>query len=363
MAAPEPNTDPPHWFWRGVQSAIFYYVSCSPCIEFQHKKQRRQEAKVTKQETVNQQPGLRRPPRAFETNEEWKEELLMGPGPPKGWQPHPWVKEAQKKNIKRKSGDHKEEEAPMGRPSHERRISAAFENVKDTLRVLHPEKWNWKRYDREDEWLGGLSTTVTRAWDKLAASVGHMGEEPNSQTHTGRKRANTNESDNFDYTRLHHPPVNDLHPPVVSSLPLNTNEAAWMVLPPPSAAVMAGKKPPMEETETRKPLCVIGRRPPVAAPASSIRPHSPGGGTIETSSIEVWDATSVQSDESVDVTPPPRVEVKKRSPDMFATLETMSDTEMFKLRPEPRARPASWQFHYVIPSPSPLPSPAAAVHV
>lgn len=353
MAAPSPNTDPPHWFWRGVQSAIFYYVSCAPILEFQHKKQRRKEAKRAEKDVVAQQPGLIQQPRAFQTNPQWTEEVLLGPGPPKGWEPHAFLRDSRKKS-KRSPGNEPRKEAPSRRPSYEHRISNALENVKGTLRSsLHPEHWNWKRYDREDEFLGSFSTTMTRMWDKVATSVGHGTEEPNAGLQL--KRTRTDESDKVDYSRGHVPAVNDLHPPVVSQLPARREEVAWMILPPPSAAVMNGSKPPMEETAHRKPLCIIGRPAPEAKAPT---PEPADDSSVTTSDIEIWDAASVDSEKSMTATPsPPRLEVQKRSPNMF---DTLSDTEMFKVRPIPRSRPASWQFHYVIP---PMPSPPASVHV
>ncbi|ETN42862.1 uncharacterized protein HMPREF1541_02020 [Cyphellophora europaea CBS 101466] len=347
MAAPLPNTDPPHWFWRGVQSAIFYYVSCAPILEFKHKQQRRKEAKSAQNEVVTQQPGIVQQPRAFQTNPQWTEEVLLGPGPPKGWEPHAMLRDAKKK-LKRSANDEKDKDVERVRPPHERKISNALENVKGTLRSsLHPEGWNWKRYDREDEFLGAFSNTMTRMWDKMAASVGHNSDDP-AATGLALKRAKTDETDQIDYSRGHVPAVNDLHPPVVSRLPVRREEVAWMILPPPSAAVMEGKKPPMEETGPRRPLCVMGR-PPKQAELQP--PEAEDNSSIDTTSIEVWDAASVNSDRSLATTPPPssqRLEAKTRSPPMF---DTLSDTEMFKVRPTPRSRPASWTFHYVIPSP------------
>lgn len=352
MAAPSPNTDPPHWFWRGVQSAIFYYVSCTPVVEFKHKQQRRKEAKLAQKEVVTLQPGLIQQPRAFQTNPQWTEEVLLGPGPPKGWEPHAMLRDAKKK-FKRAPEEPDDSEAAPGRPSLEHRVSSALENVKGTLRTsLHPERWNWKRYDREDEFLGGFSNTMTRMWDKMAASVGHSSDDPAAGHYM--KRIKTDESEKYDYTRGHVPAVNDLHPPVVSQLPARPEEVAWMMLPPPSAAVMEGKKPPMEETAPRKPLCIMGR-PPIRVERETSVPAQDD--PVDSSSIEVWDAASVDSDVSMAATPPQRLEVKKSLPNMF---DPLSDTEMFKVRPTPRSRPASWQFHYVIP---PIPSPPPPVHV
>src|SRR5689334_14909180 len=84
MVPPPYVAEPGHWFLRGVQSAIFYYVSFTPCLEYQHKRKRRKEAQA-QAEIITTQPGLVRQPGPFQTNETWAEELILGPGPPKGW--------------------------------------------------------------------------------------------------------------------------------------------------------------------------------------------------------------------------------------------------------------------------------------
>src|SRR5271170_4357159 len=76
------------WFWRGTQSAIFYYISCAPCMSYKHKRKRRKEAirnEKARSEVVSTQPGIIPQPGPFQTNEAWGEEMVAGPGPPKGW--------------------------------------------------------------------------------------------------------------------------------------------------------------------------------------------------------------------------------------------------------------------------------------
>ena len=132
-------------------------------------------------------------------------------------------------------------------------------NVKESIKLsVHPEKWNLKRYQREDEVFGNIGDKMTRMWDRVT-NIGHHDDEAGPSS--GRKRAYTNESDRYDYSRGRFPAVNDLHPPSVSQLPPTKEQAAWMLLPPPSAAVMAGKKRPNEDQGTRRPLCIIGRPP------------------------------------------------------------------------------------------------------
>lgn len=36
------------WFWRGFQSAIFYYVSCAPCSKLAYQRRRRRDNKRAK---------------------------------------------------------------------------------------------------------------------------------------------------------------------------------------------------------------------------------------------------------------------------------------------------------------------------
>ena len=72
------------WFWRGTQSAIFYYISMSPCLEYRHKKKRREEAvriKKERDEIVMNQPEIRShwQPAPFNTNPYWAEEIFRGP--------------------------------------------------------------------------------------------------------------------------------------------------------------------------------------------------------------------------------------------------------------------------------------------
>jgi hypothetical protein len=148
----------------------------------------------------------------------------------------------------------------------DRRLSIAMENIKDSLRAtLHPEKWNWKRYEREDEVLWGFGERMTRMWNRAVHPESGDDQEDEGSPRR-RRRAPTNESDRYDYHRARNPELNELHPPVVSQLPATRDQAAWMMLPPPSAAVMAGKKRPGAETEMRWPLAVIGKPLKISEP-------------------------------------------------------------------------------------------------
>lgn len=424
MANTTSAAEPGHWFLRGVQSAIFYYVSFTPCLEFQHKRKRRKEAKAhnAQQETVvTTQPGVVRQPGPFQTNETWAEELMLGPGPPKGWKGDKLLERLQKKVPKpvevqgeaagsaelpetaargpsslQPSTPHTEtttrpsssetatvssEEAAAGgpkakavrRPSlSERRLSSAVENIKDSLRTtLHPEKWNWKRYEREDEVLWGFSETMTRMWNRATSGVHQdsTADRPEGDTSTHRRRrAPTTESDRYDYLRVRHPEVNDLHPPVVSQLPATRDEAAWMMLPPPSAAVMAGRKRPGAETEMRWPLAVIGSskryqepKPALALTLSTEdindrsrigKEHDRDSQGQDDSDMEYGDETSFQPDELLE---PPTAKRIKYLSDPLIRLSAASPPPSTTGDPAALKRRDSWQIHYVIPPERPVP--------
>lgn len=72
--------------------------------------------------------------------------------------------------------------------------------------------WNRRRYQREDEDLWGFD------------DMSDDGVE-----------------DGKYYTAVRNPSVNELHPPVVSSMPANRSETRWMLQPPPRAKIMEGK--------------------------------------------------------------------------------------------------------------------------
>lgn len=284
------------WFWRGTQSAIFYYVSLSPCLEYNHKRRRRKEANRSQKERAAlelQQPGMIYQPVPFQTNQYWAEEIKEGPGPPRGWTRHnldDGTKEAGGGRRKRKPSkksvfssmrqDATDEisapsaplssgpvpqpgEVKSGRSS--RRASTAgagstLDALKDTIRstIARQDTWNWKRYEREDETLFGINDRISRMWDR-ATSHGRPASTDRGQPLTpGRKRAATTDSDEYSWRYARNPGVNDMHPPTVSQLPRTKREVAWMMQPPPSRAVMEGKVRPWSESGNRRPLCMIG---------------------------------------------------------------------------------------------------------
>ncbi|KAA6410863.1 MAG: hypothetical protein FRX48_05173 [Lasallia pustulata] len=204
------------WFWRGFQSAVFYYVSCAPCAKLAHQRKRHKEAQRSRANdalNVSEEPGFYNHPTPFSTNMYWGEEILLGPGPP--------TKRERKSGNRRDlnsggKGSSTGSSTVVGGPSEE-----VLERMEGRP---SGDGWNRKRYQREDELLWGVDGPD----DGSGPMPGLSG------TVTSRSGGN--------YYIARNPAVNDLHPPVVSSQPTHRRETKWMLQPPPSAKVMEGKE-------------------------------------------------------------------------------------------------------------------------
>jgi len=102
--------------------------------------------------------------------------------------------------------------------------------------------WNRKRYQREDEALWGHDVPgpgqrIMDAIAKAGSSAGRLLEGRLSKSGPGKE-----EEAPGTYYLARNPPVNDLHPPVVSTAPSSRDETRWMLQPPPPAKIMEGKE-------------------------------------------------------------------------------------------------------------------------
>jgi hypothetical protein len=223
-----------------LQSVAFYVLSCSTCTKIYHRHKAKQVAKrerAEKQALEMEQPGLYRHPAPFCTNPYWDEEITLGPGPPKrkvdkGGSKNPSTRAlttAGKGSSVTSSGCISTD--PGSSPtmvSEDQRLSG--------------DNWNRKRYQREDEELWGNDTQkasqrIKNALAKAESSVGstlRMIEGRLSKSGPSREETSP-------YLIARNPPVNDLHPPVVSTQ-ASIGATRWMLQPPPSAKVMEGKE-------------------------------------------------------------------------------------------------------------------------
>ncbi|KAF2630969.1 hypothetical protein BU25DRAFT_385681 [Macroventuria anomochaeta] len=222
------------WFLRGVQSAVFHYASCAPCTGYNDSRKRRREAKrarKAREKLVLEQPETYHHPEPTGTNPYWGEEIALGPGPP--------PRRARRTNTGSTRGP-----AKVGLQStvvSQNGSSLDGERAND-LRLSDDtidddDTWNLKRYQREDEDLWGLDeapipvqqTTSGSSSSGLGSVLGYKMSRP------GTSRSGS-------YYSARAPPVNDLHPPVVSLPSPDVADNRWMLQPPPKASVMAGKE-------------------------------------------------------------------------------------------------------------------------
>ncbi|KAL4886435.1 hypothetical protein BJY04DRAFT_177700 [Aspergillus karnatakaensis] len=215
------------WLVRGAQSAVFYYVTCTPCDEALNRRKIRNDAVRSRQRekqhseaVVTDQPRPFPQPMPFSTNPGWMEELALGPGPPK-------------RRGGRATAHHRVESWDTGALS-----TGSFQDLdisptpSQRMSKLGPKQLGDRfnrmlRYQREDEPLWGEEVEVK------GSSVGMPGQG----------KVDARAPSKYYIPRV--PPVNDLHPPIVSG-PKSRAETRWMLQPPPSARVMSGKeKSPM----------------------------------------------------------------------------------------------------------------------
>lgn len=223
-----------------VQSAIFYFVACTPCAKARHRQKAKEQAKKEREEKAKielEQPGLYRHPSPFNTNPYWQEEINRGPSLPK--------KCGSKNSSQRKLSSSGMQDSAISVLAHTNtETSRTNVDVVTPVPEEEPISEDWNRghgYQREDEelwgqWAGGQKWKD--AFSKARDSAGRLIES----TLGLEKEVTEEERHNF-YTTPKNPPVNDYHPPVVSSKPEHRDARKWMLQPPPSAKIMEGKMP------------------------------------------------------------------------------------------------------------------------
>lgn len=213
------------WFWRGFQSAIFYYVSCAPCSKLSYRRKRRKDYKRARAEKAlhDAENGQYQHPSPFSTNPYWREEIAIGPGPPD----RKAVRDGKAKPEKdpEKERERRLHTGGMGSSTDTGVSSADTVVVSEAAEQARSsgEGWNKRRYQREDEVLWGLEEQ-----DKKTS----IGMTLSSGTGSGSK---------YQYY-ARNPAINDLHPPIASTQPRDKTETLWMLQPPPKAKLMAGKE-------------------------------------------------------------------------------------------------------------------------
>ncbi|KAG6041628.1 hypothetical protein E4U41_003241 [Claviceps citrina] len=229
------------------QSAVFYFLACTPCAKVRHRQKVKSQAKREREEKAkveSTQPGLYRHPSPFNTNPYWQEEINMGPSLPK--------KSVSKNPSQRGLSSSGRESVAISMSEHTT-VGGSRTRFSESATIMAPdavllsEDWNRKYgYQREDEelwgqWSGlgpGSPNKLMDAFSKARDSAGRLIES----TLGIEKEVTDRERRDF-YLTPKNPPVNEYHPPVVSSKPMHKDAHKWMLQPPPSAKIMEGKVP------------------------------------------------------------------------------------------------------------------------
>jgi hypothetical protein len=217
-------------------------LSCTTCTKIYHRHKAKQVAKrerAEKHALETEQPGLYRHPSPFSTNPYWDEEIMLGPGPPKRKGDKGGSKNTSSRALN--TAGQGSSVTSSGCISTEPQSSTTM--VSNDQRISG-EDWNRKRYQREDEELWGHETTRAsqRIRDALAKAESSVGSTLRMIEGRLSKSGPSREEDRSPYYVARNPPVNDLHPPVVSTQPTSKGATRWMLQPPPPAKVMEGKE-------------------------------------------------------------------------------------------------------------------------
>jgi len=211
------------WFWRGFQSAIFYYVSCAPCTKLNYRRKQRLKNKreqAEKADLESAQPDVYMHPPPFRTNIYWREEMVMGPGPPPKKKDRDKMKNGSSRDL---NTGGQGSSAGGSSATDTTLVVESVEGLEVVAEGESAEGWNTRRYQRPDEMLWGFD--IEEESGVGLSGISRMGTAGSGTHYTARN-----------------PAVNDLHPPVVSTHPTRKSETRWMLQPPPSAKVMEGKE-------------------------------------------------------------------------------------------------------------------------
>lgn len=195
---------------RGIQSALFFYLSCAPCSEARIRKKRKQEAvwnRAERDALEEENPDLYRHPEPSSTNPYWQNEISLGP--------------AMNPNRRKGKNGRKSPREPGVLSS---RASAADMDVHGNVQREDEELWG------NTQALDGAGSVLQRPQRARTRPRGKSNE-----TTTTQGTASTTAYQNF-----RSPPVSDLLPPIVRTVH-SREEVAWMMQPPPVADFMSGK--------------------------------------------------------------------------------------------------------------------------
>ena len=202
---------------RGIQSAIFYYLSCAPCADVRAKKKRKREAEQSRRDRLaleqDEKNKYVHPGEASTTNPNWQSEIELGPHG----------------RRKKKTGNSSQRGLAPSRTSNNGSLQTSAVDLPQRV-GSQDSRWNHKVYQREDEELWGSSSNM--GGSLYAGSL----KRPERV-----KTADSSRSTGSSYYASRNPPVNDMHPATVTKV-ASREDVMWMMQPLPVAEVMSGKE-------------------------------------------------------------------------------------------------------------------------
>jgi hypothetical protein len=217
-----------------LQSVFYYVMACSTCRKCAtRRKQKKSAASEKKNKDLYERdnPDVYHHPSPFTTNIYWHEEMQLGPGPP-----------PQRGGNSRTGSQRVLTGASGGPGSSQASSSQGNASVDGGVHTTHDHlsndsNWNRRRYQREDERLWGQNLSDEEEEDQKDQDERRGSKTTRLLSHIpgGVRRSNS-------YYTARNPPVNELHPPVVSTPPTHPKETEWMLQPPPHARVMSGQQ-------------------------------------------------------------------------------------------------------------------------
>lgn len=218
---------------RGIQSVIFFYVSCAPCVATRDRKKRKQDAvrgRADREALAAEMPGMYRHPSPSSTNPYWQSEIAAGPV---------LVSRGKKKTATNAAvGSHRNLKTSMTQRSNESNPPSSVDlSLNGGSRDGRTDsKIHFQQFQREDEEAPlGLSSM-----EGLASSSTLDGSLSGSRI-TRPQRAHIIMTDaEKSHANHRNPQINDLHPATVTNIS-SREEARWLMQPPPSADFMSGK--------------------------------------------------------------------------------------------------------------------------
>ncbi|KAK1837222.1 hypothetical protein QBC39DRAFT_5529 [Podospora conica] len=263
----------------GLQSVLFYVLSCTPCSQVVNRHKAKTTAKVKREEkarVVAEQPHIYHHPVAFTTNPFWAEEIRMGPHVTKGRNGKYILdrdmgsKELASKELGSKELGSKERRRSIygrrsttqepsatkpptpphsdGSPTVVQEEDTASAVLSQTASVSTGDICIRKPDQREDEvvWGHEFSKTGQKLFDAIKQAGTTAGRFVESKLGI-EKPVTERDRQNFYFKN---PPVNDHHPPIVRSKPAHPDALSWMLQPPPPAKFMEARVPLSRATST-----------------------------------------------------------------------------------------------------------------